>query len=142
MKVGELPLPISRRLHCTEATIDVPSRSRPQRSAQPPPPHRSEMNHPIPHLRSELRRSLLLDMCKQQPKFLGNPHVLVAAVRGRRVRRRASRRQLRAKAKYYLDDSSEVVAMLESLAEATSPVSSDDESLSFPGNTARGSSFV
>lgn len=46
------------------------------------------------------------------------------------------------KAKYYLDDSSEVVAMLESLAEASSPVSSDDESLSFPGNIARGSSFV
>ncbi|KAL1560592.1 putative alpha,alpha-trehalose-phosphate synthase [UDP-forming] 7 [Salvia divinorum] len=31
------------------------------------------------------------------------------------------------KAKYYLDDTTEVMAMLESLAEATSPVSSDDE---------------
>ncbi|KAK6134288.1 hypothetical protein DH2020_031978 [Rehmannia glutinosa] len=37
------------------------------------------------------------------------------------------------KAKYYLDDSSEVVAMLESLAEATdSPVTSDEEDVGFP----------
>lgn len=47
------------------------------------------------------------------------------------------------KAKYYLDDSSEVVAMLESLAEATdSPVSSDEEADSSPRKTGHVSSFV
>ncbi|KAL0443806.1 UNVERIFIED_CONTAM: putative alpha,alpha-trehalose-phosphate synthase [UDP-forming] 7 [Sesamum latifolium] len=47
------------------------------------------------------------------------------------------------KAKYYLDDSSEVVAMLESLAEATdSPVSSDEEADSSPRKIAYVSSFV
>lgn len=47
------------------------------------------------------------------------------------------------KAKYYLDDSSEVVTMLESLADATdSPASSDDEPDSPPRRLGLGSSFV
>lgn len=45
------------------------------------------------------------------------------------------------KAKYYLDDSSEVVAMLESLAEATSPASSDDELHRSPRRFERIASF-
>lgn len=47
------------------------------------------------------------------------------------------------KAKYYLDDSSEVVTMLESLADATdSPASSDNEPDSPPRRMGLGSSFV
>lgn len=47
------------------------------------------------------------------------------------------------KAKYYLDDSSEVIAMLESLAEETdSQASSDEETDSFPRRVGHISSFV